>query len=206
MRNDAQFFVRLDLDVDPCAHRRAHSVTLLQLLWVLQLLLVGAAGLALLRVIFRQPDEWRRLRAWVLAVMVLVGMLLGWRAVFRASAPGHRDLLERYSGLELPFWPPALRYHDAASGVIAASLSLPSEELARVPRGSRISASEARSLLREVGAAELHEVRSDAELESITRCRSGWYSIIVVDRSHGLLWLTLFYPTSSDGSVPCVAD
>jgi hypothetical protein len=123
------------------------------------------------------------------------------------SPIGRRALLEQQTGLELPFWPREGRYVDDGAGTIVASMQLGPAELAKVPRGARVSAGDAASLLGDARsyAPELHRTADDAVLESTTRCRHGWYSVVLVDRRDGRLWITLFYPYL-EGILPCIPE
>lgn len=179
----------------------------LQLLWPVPAALASAAGAFLLRALFRRPGEWRQPRAWVLAALLMVGVLLAWRFSLDASPIGRRALLERHTGLELPFWPKEGRYVDGGTGTIVGSMQLSPAELAQVPRGARVSPGDAASLLRDARsrAPELPRVTDDALLESTTRCRHGWYSVVLVDRRSGRLWITLFYPYL-EGILPCIPE
>jgi hypothetical protein len=182
-------------------------VKILLLFWPIPALLASAACVVAIRWIFRRPSDLKEPRAWFLTAVVVVGMLLTWRFSLAASPIGGRERIERHTGLDLPFWPRDSYYYDDTEGMIVASLRLTPAELAKVPHGTQVPRGEAESLLRGARAVdpELYAIPQDAKLDSIARCRLGWYSVVLVDRRSGRLWATLFYP-ASEGVLPCSPD
>jgi hypothetical protein len=175
------------------------------LFWPLPALLASAACVLAVRFLFARTGAWKQPGSWFLAALVVAGALLAWRFSWRISPMGDRELLEKHTGLDLPFWPSDSFYTDDGESMIVAHLRLTARELQQLPSGSPAPTADAKSLLAAAAPRldpEWRAPASDADLRQYTRCELGWYSVVLVDRKTGQLWATLFY-TDLSGDLPC---